>query len=148
LIVGQGDVPTTVDIFLALLTHESIKLVFYRFGVGPDQMASALASVRQFLDANAEAEYVARLPFVALLESLKLRNRSVDPLMLLCGLATLLPDEHPIQKLFFNLDLSYDKLEVIAAWVFNIDLLIEEDKVFRKLAQHHRGPDSGLTKND
>jgi hypothetical protein len=31
LIVGQGDVPTTVDIFLALLTHESIKLVFLSF---------------------------------------------------------------------------------------------------------------------
>lgn len=142
-----GDTPTTVHIFLALLTHESIKLVFYRFGVGPERLVEQLKEMVPSLDVAKEAEYVARVPFVALSESLKLRNRSVDPLMLLCALATELPDEHPVQKLFFNMDLSYDKLEVIAAWIFNIDLLYEEDKVFRKLARHKsdKGINKGLT---
>ncbi len=144
---GSFKIPTTVHMFLALLQHESIKLVFYRFGVSPEDITDLLLGMLDELDAEKEEEYVAKLPFVALSEALKLRNRSVDPLMLFCALVTILPDEHPIQKIFFNLDLSYDKLEVIAAWIFNIDLLVQEDKIFRKLASHKsdKGLNKGLT---
>lgn len=142
-----GGSATSVHVFLALLHHDSIRLVFYRFGVNPESLAESLVPSLPALSAAEEAGYVSQLPFVALSESLKLRNRSVDPLMLLCGLATELPDAHPIQKLLFNLDLSYEKLEVIAAWIFNIDLLIEEDRVFRRLARHKsdKGLNKGLT---
>lgn len=138
--------PNTTHIFLSLLNHSSIKLVFYRFGVNPDSFRPALEEYvkRGNID---ESEYVEKLPFVALSEALKMRNRSIDPLMLLCALATLLPDEHVIQKIFFNLDLSYEKLEAIAAWIFNIDLLVADDKIFRKLARHKsdKGINKGLT---
>ncbi len=145
--VANAGGPTTAHIFLALLEHGSIQLVFYRFGVNPKSISEKLINFVSGLDAIKEAEFVSKLPFVALSESLKLRNRSVDPLMLLCALAKLLPDEHPIQKLFFDIDLSYDKLEVIAAWIFNIDLLVEGDKIFRKLARHKsdKGLNKGLT---
>ncbi len=144
---GSFKTPTSVHVFLALLQHESIKLVFYRFGVGPEDLTDLLVGMLDKLNADREEQYVAKLPFVALAEALKLHNRSVDPLMLFCALVTILPDEHPIQKLFFDLDLSYDKLEVIAAWIFNVDLLVEQDKIFRKLARHKsdKGLNKGLT---
>lgn len=140
---GAG-APSTYHIFMSLLEHESIKLVFVRFGINPGRFKTDLDGfLKQSPDA-AEQELVAKLPFVALDEALKLRNRSVDPLMLLCGLATVLPPEHPIAKLFFNIELSYDKLEIIAAWIFNMDLLAADDKLFRKLARHKS--DSGINR--
>lgn len=140
--------PNTVHVFLALLQHKSIEMVFYRFGVSPKEVIAALEGMlEQPLDVNKESEWVARLPFVAFSEAVKLRNRSVDPLMLLCALVLELPDGHPIQKFLYNLDLTYDKLEIIASWLFNLDLLIEEDRVFRKLAKHKSdiGINKGLT---
>ncbi len=131
-----GGQANTLHIFAALLTSDSIKMVFYRFGVNPVQLQKHAEEMfgSTVLDAQTEAAFVGKLPFLALQEALKLRNRSVDPLMLLCALVEELPDEHPIQKVFFNLDLGTEKLEVIAAWVFNLDLLIEQDRIFRKLA--------------
>lgn len=143
---GSTDV-TTADVLLALLAHPSIKLVFYRFGLDPARVVEEAKAARQGLRLSQEAEYVARIPFVAVREAILLRNRSVDPLMLLCALVALLPDEHPVQTIFFNRDLSPEKLEVIAAWVFNLDLLISEDQIFRKLARHKsdKGLNKGLT---
>lgn len=135
---------TTVHIFLSLLTHPTIKLVFYRFGVKPETLIPPLENYLKTATNDDESDFVNILPFVALQEALKMRNRSVDPLMLLCGLATALPDNHPVQKIFFDLDLTYEKLEAIAAWIFNIDLLVADDKIFRKLARHKS--DSGINK--
>lgn len=141
-----GSQVTTIHVFAALLTHDSIKMVFYRFGVNPEQLQKHTEQMYGMagLDPAAEADFIGKLPFLALQEALKLRNRSVDPLMLLCALIEELPDEHPIQKVFFNLDLGKEKLEVIAAWVFNLDLLIEQDRIFKKLARHKS--DSGVNK--
>lgn len=141
-----GGQANTLHIFAALLTSDPIKMVFYRFGVNPVQLQKHAEEMfgSTVLDAQTEAAFVGKLPFLALQEALKLRNRSVDPLMLLCALVEELPDEHPIQKVFFNLDLGKEKLEVIAAWVFNLDLLIEQDRIFRKLARHKS--DSGVNK--
>lgn len=140
--------PTSIELLLSLLGHKSIQMVFYRFGVSPENAKQLFSAIpRESLNAELESEYVSKLPFVAFDEALRLRNRSVDPLMLFCGLVKMLPDDHPVQKYFFDLDLSYDKLEVIASWVFNLDLMIEEDKLFRKLASHKsdRGINKGLT---
>jgi hypothetical protein len=137
--------PSLSDIFLALLENDSIQMVFYRFGISPEDVKTLLqSSASSTTVVEKEAEIVARLPFVAFSEALKLRNRSVDPLMLLCALVQLLPEEHPVQKFFFDIDLTYDKLEVIASWLFNLDLLVEEDKVFRRLAKHKS--DAGINK--
>lgn len=137
--------PSLSDIFAALLEDDSIQMVFYRFGISPEDVKTLLqSSASSTTVVEKEAEIVARLPFVAFSEALKLRNRSVDPLMLLCALVQLLPEEHPVQKFFFDIDLTYDKLEVIASWLFNLDLLVEEDKVFRRLAKHKS--DAGINK--
>lgn len=138
------ETPNTVHIFLALLDHPAVKLVFFRFGVNPATFIPALEQYLKTQGLPNESDLVQRLPFAALEEALKMRNRSVDALMLLCALVTILPEDHVIQKIFFNVDLSYEKLEAIAAWVFNLDLLVEDDRIFRKLARHKS--DSGLNK--
>ncbi len=145
--IASGGQVMSSDLLLALLEHPSIQLVFYRFGLDPSRVAEEAKAARQGLTLQQEAEYVARVPFVAVREAVSLRNRSVDPLMLLCALIALLPDEHPVQAIFFNRDLSPEKLEVIAAWIFNLDLLISEDQIFRKLARHKsdKGLNKGLT---
>ncbi len=141
--------PTVVALFLALLKHHSIRLVFFRFGVNPDVIEKELQEIAtQTSDvASGKDEYLHQIPFVAVREGLVLRNRSVDPLMLLCALVKVLPEEHPVQKLFFNRDLSTEKLEVIAGWIFNLDVLLADDQIFRKLARHKsdRGLNKGLT---
>jgi ATP-dependent Clp protease ATP-binding subunit ClpA len=138
--------PNTVHLFLSLLEYPGTKMVFYRFGVNPSVFKTPLETYLQKQQVD-ESEYMHKLPFVALSEALKMRNRSIDPLMLLCALVTVLPDEHVIQKIFFNLDLTSEKLEAIAAWVFNVDLLIQDDKIFRRLARHKsdKGLNKGLT---
>lgn len=138
--------PNTSHIFLSLLEQASIKLVFYRFGVNPDSLRPALEAFKE-QKLGTEQDFVRSLPFAALAEAVTMRNRSVDPLMLLCALVKLLPSDHLIQKIFFNLDLSREKLEAIAAWIFNLDLLAADDKLFRRLARHKndKGINKGLT---
>ncbi len=144
----KDDRPTSVAALLSMLKHPSIQMVFVRFGISPELAGKTFAGIPlDNLNSETEKQSLEQLPFVAFDEALRLRNRSVDPLMLFCALVKLLPEEHPVQKFFFDLDLSYDKLEVIASWIFNLDLMVEEDRVFRKLASHKsdRGLNKGLT---
>ena len=125
---------TPIDLFLALLEHQSIQLIFIRLGVNPADVKTILQNYAAF-SIPASTNELNQIPFVAFGESLKLHNKTIDPLMLLCALGICLPEEHIIQAIFLNINLSVDKLEVLSSWIFHLDLLKEELDLFKKLSK-------------
>lgn len=140
--------PNTSHLFLALLGSDVIRMLFIRFGINPDSLKEPL---EQFIVSSRESdtsdELLLRIPYIALQESLKLHNKAIDPLMILCALVSELPESHVISKIFFTKDLTKEKIEIISSWIFNLQLMREEDIVFRKLARykHDNGVNAGLT---
>jgi ATP-dependent Clp protease ATP-binding subunit ClpC len=125
---------TATDLFVSLLKHDSIKLVFWRMGANAEDLETIVKNYG-ILSPKTGSEELAQLPFIAFTESLKLHNKTIDPLMLLCALGLILPPEHIIQSIFYNINLSLEKLETISSWIFNLKLLREDLRMFKKLAR-------------
>ena len=140
--LGQGKT-SAAHILSALLQDKSVQLAFLRFGVRPDQVQKIITSIDPALLQN-DAEVIFKLPFAALDEALRLKNRSVDSLMLLTALIRELPDSHPVAKMFFALDFGQEQLEIIAAWIFNLNILIEDDRLISRIAKHRS--DKGINR--
>lgn len=133
-----------VHIFLALLQSKSMQQAFARLGTDPRDVEIFLHNFLQLgpmLDDHAAIE---RLPFVAYRKAKNLHNKSIDSLMLLCALVELLPDEHIVQGIFFNLGISPEDLEILAAWIFSVRLLVDGLKLFRKLSRFK--PDNSINR--
>ncbi|PIR96425.1 MAG: hypothetical protein COT92_01180 [Candidatus Doudnabacteria bacterium CG10_big_fil_rev_8_21_14_0_10_42_18] len=122
------------DLILSLLARPSIQLAFLRLGTNFEDIGT-LVKNHSLLSPCSPSFELQRLPFVAFAESLKLHNKNIDPLMLLCALSIDLPEDHILKAIFFNIDLSTEKLEILASWIFNLDLLSQEIKIFKKLAK-------------
>ncbi len=134
---------TANDLALALLEDKSIQMVFFRLGVDTSDIKILLKNYSIFYDHGARAA-VEKNPFVAFAEAAKLHNKNIDPLMLLCALAICLPEEHILKAIFFNIDLSIEKLENIASWIFNLKLLGEDLNLFHKLSKYK--PDNEINR--
>jgi len=126
---------SATDLFLSLLEEPDVKQAFWRLGV---DLRDAKQVVKNYavLSPNTPADELDKIPFIAFCESLKLRNKAIDPLMLLCALALSLPPEHIISSIFFNIDLTAEKLEILSQWVFDLRLLVDEIRSFRKLSRY------------
>lgn len=124
----------SVDLILSLLQEPSIKLVFLRLGVNINDITNLLQDYA-LIAPREDPNTLGRIPFIAFAESLKLHNKTIDPLMILCALAVGLPQNHILQAIFFNIDLTVEKLEIIASWIFHLSLLKDELTLFRKLAR-------------
>ncbi len=134
---------TALDLLSALLEDKEVILVFMRLGINIEDIKTLLSEYAIVNTIALKGELL-QIPFVAFSESVKLHNRQLDPLMLLCALAIALPQDHFIQAIFFNINLSLEDLEIIAAWVFNIRLLREDLRVFKKLSKLK--PDNEINK--
>ncbi len=137
---------SAVDLLQALLEDRSIRNVCFRLSVNPADVKIFLRNYEYLADGEHSAE-LDHIPFVAFNEALKLRNRCVDPLMLLCALKIQMPENHVIQAIFFNLDVALEDLETVCGWQFNLDIMRNEVRLFRKLAGFKPGPrtNRGLT---
>ncbi len=122
------------DLIQSLLEQQSTKLIFLRLGVNPEDIKTLISNYA-LLSPKASEEELYKIPFTAFTESLKLHNKTIDPLMLLCALAIDLNENHILQAVFFNLNLSIEKLEILATWIFNLELLSKDLKIFHKLAK-------------
>jgi ATP-dependent Clp protease ATP-binding subunit ClpA len=134
---------TANDLALSLLNDKNIGMVFLRLGVDIDEIKK-LVKKYSLINSEEPKETLAKIPFAAFTESLKLHNKTVDPLMLLCALAQNLPKEHFLQAMFFNIDLTADKLEIISSWIFNLKILSDDLKIFHKLSKFK--PDNEINK--
>ncbi len=121
------------DLFLSLLEDSNVELVFYRLGVSTESIKVLVANHLKLVGRPQESE-LGHIPFAAFAESLKLHNKTVDPLMLLCALSHELPESHIIQAIFFNLNLQPATLEIISSWIFNLNILRDSLRLFSKLA--------------
>ncbi len=140
---GQKSEVTALDLFLGLTEDNSVRLLFMRLGVNAADLQTFIKNYRDLHLPGAEQE-LSQLPFAAFLESLKLHNRQLDPLMLLCALAIILPPKHIIQAIFFNINLDIEKLEIVASWTFNLKMLGEDYTLFKKLSKFK--PDSEINR--
>lgn len=134
---------TANDLALALFDSKSIRLVFARLGVSGEDVKTLLHSYSIFYSDGIKPT-MEKIPFVAFTEALKLHNKSIDSLMLLCALTICLPPEHILQVIFFNIDLTIEKLEILASWIFNLKLLAQDLSLFFKLSKYK--PDNEVNK--
>lgn len=131
------------DLLLSLLQNRSVITLFYRIGVNVDEVREIIKNYSLLAGEKTNpAENFGQIPFIALNEALKLHNKTIDPLMLLCALPACVSDEHIIQAIFLNINLNQEKLENIAAWIFHLKLLSEDLRLFKKLARFK--PDSDI----
>ena len=134
---------TAADLLLSLLENRSVASLFFRIGVNVHDIAEVIKNYALLAGEKAEGlEHFDQIPFAALQEATKLHNKTIDPLMLLCSLPSCLGDEHIIQAIFLNINLSQEKLENIASWIFHLRLLGEDLRLFKKLSKFK--PDSDI----
>lgn len=129
---GQAE-PGVVDVFISLCQQPSIKLFWARLGYRAQDIQSMLEAAVKQSEPSPDTR-LEELPYIALTEAMKLHNKNIDAPMLLCALAVATAESHPLQKLFFKLDISLDKLETVATWIFNVELLRQELSSFRRLS--------------
>ena len=135
---------TVIHIFIAVLKTKSVALAFLRLGTNPKDIIVLLKNYLTLHPSINEDDIVRKLPFAAFMESVSLHNKSIDPLMLLCAMVRLLPEEHIIQSLFFNIGVTAEDLEILASWIFNVTLLIDDLSLFKKMSRFK--PDDGINR--
>jgi len=140
---GQAPKILATDLLLSLLENGNVASLFYRIGVNVKDVAEVVKNYSLLAGKNrADMENFAQIPFSALQEASKLHNKAIDPLMLLCALPSCINDEHIIQAVFLNINLSQEKLENIASWLFHLKLLSDDLKLFSRLSKFK--PDSDI----
>jgi hypothetical protein len=92
----------------------------------------------------AETLNILEIPYLGLEESFVLRNKSVDSLMLFCAILKELPENHPLRAMLEKQDVSLEKIEIVASWVFEVHMLSEELNDFRKTS--HLRSDNEINK--
>jgi len=137
--VGEEIITGSHELLMALLEDKSIQSLFFRLGVNPDDIAIFLRNYHKLQQNQTVVGEITNIPFVAFNESIKLHNKTIDPLMLLCALKITLPENHIIQNIFFNVDVSLEDLENLASWLFSLKLLQDEVKLTHKLARFKSG---------
>ncbi|MCX6797458.1 MAG: AAA family ATPase [Candidatus Doudnabacteria bacterium] len=125
---------SAIDLLLSLIDNGSVEMVFLRLGVNIEDIRTILKNY-VLLSPGQSQEELSAVPFLALAETLKLHNKIIDPLMLLCGLVASLKEDHIIKAILFNIDLDLEKLETLASWIFHLKLLRDDFKLFEKLSK-------------
>ncbi len=131
---------TCLDIFSSLLKHPAMDIVFLRLGISPQDLSASLESKQPI----GETDELEKLPFIAANKTLELQQTSVDPVIILDALIEILPHNHIVQNLFFNLNISPEDISLMAAWMTNLSSLSTSWQVFKKLARFK--PDNEINK--
>lgn len=165
--------PVVGDLLMSLLQHGDVKWLLLRFGIDAQEFGALVAAVSSSSVSSPAASFssvalsgaaathtassdpvsiqpepeLGQVPKAALQEALKLHNRSIDPLMLLCGLLSVLPPKHPILAIFYKLNVTFEQIEIVAAWIFHIELFADDYKTFRRLSRFRRDSEinTGMT---
>lgn len=123
-------------ILLALLQTDSVKEAFWRLNINPNDIEIFLRNFEVLGTEKKDFEEIKKIPFAALAQSLTLHNPCIDPLMLLCALKEQLPNNHIVQDIFFNIDISLEDLQILAGWIFHIRMLAKEFALLKKLSHY------------
>ena len=107
------------DIFLSLLDSPEIGSLFTRLGPNTLDIKTLVKSFLLLSPPRQNTELILKLPFIALEESIKLHLPNISPTLLLYSLISILPNEHFIQDIILNLEISLDDLEVLIVWLKN-----------------------------
>lgn len=137
--------PNCVTLLLSLLEDSSVQTLFYRVGIDVTDISQILINYASLSVYSAQdKETLAQVPFFAFEEAVKLHNKNIDPLMLVCGLTAALPADHIIQAIFLNINLDQEELETLSSWIFHLKILSEDFRLFKKLAKFK--PDNEINK--
>ncbi len=132
------------DLLLALLENPEVKTVFRRLRADPADIKTILKNHQRLEKNRDEKNLSGQIPFMALKSAIRLGNDSIDPLMLLLGLVSLLPEEHLMQSILLNLDVDTETLDTVCSWIFKIKILKKDFKLFKKLARFK--PEGGINR--
>ena len=119
------------DILLALVDTQEVQMALFRLGINRGEFTQIISAA----PAAGAPDKILELPFVALQKTVELHNNLIDPIMLFCAACQGLPQDHPVQRYFFEVAVTQEILETVAVWIFNLRLLVEEDRMFTRLAR-------------
>lgn len=137
--------PVLSDIVESLVEDSRVLTLLYRLGIPVSQIAQSLVSQGQVEEVlPTDTLNILEIPYLGLEESFTLRNKSVDALMLFCAILKELPENHPLRAMLEKQDVSLEKIEIVASWVFEVHMLSEELKDFRKTS--HLRSDNEINK--
>ena len=108
-----------IELFSALLEDYHFQIFAKRLTVPVTDIAILLKNYRQLQSNNKQEQPLYRLPFVAYEEMIRLGQREITSLTLLCALVTLLPQEHIIQSILTNIHADKVTCEIISAWILS-----------------------------
>lgn len=119
-------------VLLALLKDKEIKTLFSRIKVN-SSMAENFLKNYLVLNSCSSQPFIKKLPFEAYVLAAKLDTGSIDSLMLLGALVKLAPMDNITQAIFTNIGLTAEKLELLSAWLLELDYNFPEDSKNFKL---------------
>ncbi len=119
------------ELLISLLETSDVSEACFRLGINSADLKKFLVNNPAELPPNDE---ILKLPFLAFEAAQSLHNKSVDPLMLFCAAVKMVGENSSLGKLMVKLDISQEKLETVAAWIFNIKILRDDLRLFKKLS--------------
>jgi hypothetical protein len=108
------------DVFLALLKSPSVKNLFSRTKVSTEAAETLLANYLKLTPATS-GTVVQKIPFEAFVQALKIHNHKIGSLMLLAAVFRLAPENNILRAIFANVGLNLNKLEILSAWILDLD---------------------------
>lgn len=129
----KNDRPVGVeDIFLALLKTPAVNNLFARFKVNYRTTQTLLQNYLR-LTPTPSSQAVKRIPFEAFTISVQLHDHKIGSLMLLGALLNLTPEDNILQAIFSNIGFNFEKLEIFAGWILNLNYEFPKDSRAAKL---------------
>ncbi len=110
------------DLFLSLLKDPEVQQLLARLRVNTATAETFLQNYLTLSPKSDSSVEIKKLPFQACLEAIKLHCPNISPLLLLYGLLAVLPGQHIIQAIFANIGLAADKLEILTAWLLDLEI--------------------------
>lgn len=117
---------SAIDLFMALMDDKTVQAVFFRINADRRDLTIFLQNF-VLLSGSVNPRELDQIPFVAFNEALNLRSQNINPLVLLCALKILLPGEHVLQSVFYNIRISLGDLETVCAWQFDLAFLQDQN---------------------
>ncbi len=127
----KGREPSCQDVFESLLVNKSMDLAFLRLGITPRQLLPLLNNSQP----DQSSDYLLSIPFAAAAKTLELHATSIQPIMILSALLAVLPQDHIIQNIFFNLNISTSDINLLSSWITSLNSLSQNWDIFKKLAK-------------
>jgi hypothetical protein len=113
------------DIFFAISSHPGLTEIFDRLEFSiPAGKTITLNYLK--LAGEPKFEDLSKLPFLALEESMKLHAHNIHPIVLMYALMHVTKEDDIVQAIFANLDLTPQKMEMLACWMLDLNYQFPE----------------------